>query len=135
MWKYVGQRIADSAEQTCTHLKNLRSTFSTCNTKTTTDVVKKDGIRGIRKCVNGRINSLWKCFESNDKQNKELVGIKLDIDTPFVIQKCYQRQKQKQHEAFHGGLELQFLQWVSHITSIHCDIVQKREKNRLENRK
>ncbi|XP_055318004.1 uncharacterized protein LOC129576660 [Sitodiplosis mosellana] len=114
MWKYVGQRLKDSAEQTCSHIKNLRSTFSTCNTNTgQQDVGKKEEtLKRYEISRDGRILNSWNCFDPDRSQNKAKKN-PFDIDAPYIIQKCYQKQKQKQQEAFNGWMELNLLQWTA----------------------
>lgn len=118
MWRYVGQRLKDSAEQTCSHLKNLRSTFSTCDTKTNDDYFQNHQHQFRRLDINegGRIYSVWTSL-NQDVQNRKNGPKKnsFDIDTPYIIQKCYQKQKHKQQDAFNGWIELNLLQWVSEM--------------------
>lgn len=120
MWKYVGHRLKDSAELTCTHLKNLRSTFCTCDaTKTTKDIPKKDVLKHFEKWNNRRVYNVWGGLDfSNErnKHNKEIKEAKIDIDTTYFIQKYTQNQKQKQQDGFNRYFDVNFLQWVSHIT-------------------
>lgn len=131
MWKYVGQRLKDSTELTCTHLKNLRSTFSTCNANAIKDISKKKGFRRFEVCQHGhgRVHNVWKAFDSNEKQKKEVSKISNDLDTPYIIQKCYQKQKQKQDEPFHRCIDINFLQWVSQITLLSLYITQHSGNN------
>lgn len=118
MWKYVGHRLKDSAEQTCTHLKNLRSTFSTCEAKTTKDCPKKEAFRRFENWNNRRVYNIWGGLDPNNKQNnqnKEVIKASVDIDTTYFVQKYNQNQKQKQQQGCHSCFDLNFLQWVSHI--------------------
>ncbi|XP_031635825.1 uncharacterized protein LOC116348819 [Contarinia nasturtii] len=127
MWKYVGQSIKDSVEL-CSHLKNLRSTFSTFNNKTIPDSTSNnncdDGkpvnrlrvLSGTRK--NGRIYNVWTCLEGpiDNKKNP------FDIDTPHVIQKCYQKQKkrQQQQSSFDALKDFNLIQWTAGLlTSLY----------------
>lgn len=114
MWKYVGQRLKESAEQTCSHIKNLRSTFSTCNTNTIQEVAKKESIRRLDIGQDGQTYNIWMSLDKDTSKNKQKKNT-FDIDTPYLIQKCYQKQKQKQQEAFNGWMELNLLQMVSKL--------------------
>lgn len=114
MWKYVGQRLKDSAELTCSHIKNLRSTFSTCPTKTNEDSFSSEDRYkrlDITKDDYRQIYNVWTSL-NEDKKNSISKKNPFDIDTPYIIQKCYQKQKQKQQDAFNGWIEFNFLQWV-----------------------
>lgn len=112
MWKYVGQRLKDTTDLTCTHLKNLRSTYATCKAKTKPK--PDDPTKDAYKLYNdGRVCHIWKCLSSKEKPNNAVAKTSVDVDIPYVIQKSYQKQKQKQQEAFHGPVEFNWLQWVS----------------------
>lgn len=116
MWKYVGNRIKDSTEL-CTHLKNLRSTFSTCEAKAKakTDSPKQERFRCFDLRNNGRAFNVWECFDSSIKQNKQQKQRKeANVDTTYYVEEYNQKQKQKQQEAFHNCCDVNFLQWVSH---------------------
>lgn len=117
MWKYVGHRLKDSAELTCTHLKNLRSTFSTCETKTTKNNPKQERFKCFDNWNRGRPFNVWDCFDTNSKQNEPNKQAKAadGIDTAYFIEKYNPKQKQKQQEAFHKCCEVNLLRWVSHI--------------------
>lgn len=118
MWRYVGH-LKDSVEQTCSHLKNLRSTICTSNGPLHENR-RKDSNRRIEVTQDGR-NYVWKCLGDPSGSHNDQQAIckptnqknKFDIDIPYVIQRCHQKQKQKQQHAFTGPLELNFLQWVS----------------------
>lgn len=117
MWKYVGQRLRDSAEQTCSHLKNLRSTFSTCNVKAVDDCEKNQSFKRHER-QDGQVGNIWQSLEST-QISEQRRNPSFDIDTPYIIQKCYQKQKQKQHEAFNGWMEFSLWPWVNmHILLI-----------------
>lgn len=114
MWKYVGQRLKDSAEQTCSHIKNLRSTFSTCNVSTE-EFGKKEGFRRCEASNDEKNYNVWRCLDSAAQKNEPKKS-SFDLDAPYieVLQKTYQKkQKQKQQEAYNGCVELNLLQWVS----------------------
>lgn len=119
MWKYVGQRLRDGAEQTCSHLKNLRSTFSTCNTNTVQqDVANKESLKRQEISRDERVFNSWTGFDSDAPQNQSK-NHPFDCNAPYIIQKCYQKQKQKQQDAFNGWtLEPSLLQWVSELRTI-----------------
>lgn len=120
MWKYVGHRIKDSAELTCSHLKNLRSTFSTCETKTAKDIPKQERFRCFDNWNNGRVFNVWECFDSKNKWNQQNKQKKeANIDTAYFIEKYSQKQKQKQHEAFQKCCDVNFLQWVRHALFLY----------------
>lgn len=120
MWRYVGQ-LKESVEQTCSHIKNLRSTFCTGNTKTVHDTQRRFEITN-----DGRHYNVWKCLEPYEPINEQkptgavLQKNSFDIDAPYIIQRCYQKQKQKQQQqqAFNGSMELGFWQWVSLIVNL-----------------
>lgn len=119
MWKYVGQRLKDSAEQTCSHIKNLRSTFSTCSAKAAIeDSSKKESLRriDISSSIDGRSYHVWKCLHCyQGGRPNEPKTTSFDLDAPYldVLQKCYQKKhKQKQNACNGNGLELNLLQWV-----------------------
>lgn len=114
MWKYVGRRLKDSAEQTCSHIKNLRSTFSTCNTKTIQEAVNQQSVRRFEITRDGRNYNIWATLDANASKNESKKN-PFDIDAPYIIQKCYEKQKQKQQQqAFSGRPECcSILQWVS----------------------
>lgn len=114
MWKYVGQRLKEGAEQTCSHIKNLRSTFSTYNTNTIQEVAKKESIRRLDIGKDGQTYNIWMSLDKDTSKNKPKKN-PFDIDTPYIIQRCYQKQKQKQQEAFNGWMELNLLQMVSKL--------------------
>lgn len=111
MWKYVGQRLRDSAEQTCSHIKNLRSTFSTCNTDTIQENSNKKSCKRYELYRDGQVFNIWLCFDKDEAQNKQKKN-SFDIDAPYIIQKCYENHKQKQQDAFNGWRDTSFLQWV-----------------------
>lgn len=120
MWKHVGQSIKDSVEL-CSHIKNLRSTFSTCHAKTIQEsnnnniedknVFKTRILTGTSKT--GRIYNVWMHLDGISKNNKN----PFDINTPYVIQKCHQRQKEKQRRHHHCPFTLlkewNAIQWVN----------------------
>lgn len=111
MWKYVGQCLKDSAEQTCSHIKNLRSTFSTC--KQIQEAENRQGVRRFEITRDGRNYNVWATLDSNTSPKNVSKKSPFDIDAPYIIQKCYEKQKQKQ-QAFGGRLECcSILQWVS----------------------
>lgn len=113
MWKYVGQRLKDTTEVTCPLLKNLRSTFSTYNDNTKQDTSPKDEYKNAN---NGRVCHIWKYFDTNDKSNKAVSKASAEVEIPYILQKSYEKQKQKQHEAFHGSMDIsQWLQWSAAI--------------------
>lgn len=121
MWKYVGQRLIDSAEYTCSHIKILRSAFSTCNTKAFEDIPisryvrTQDGFKRIDITTDGRTHAIWKCLDNTNTQINDQQSSSFDLDAPYmnVLQKYYQeKQKQKNHNACNGCLQLNYLQWV-----------------------
>lgn len=120
MWRYVGH-LKDSLEQTCSHLKNLRSTICTSNGPLHENR-RKDSYRRIEVTQDGR-NFVWRClgdpYEPSNDQKPNCKPSKqkntFDIDTPYVIQRCYQKQKQKQQHAFTGPVDINILQWTAGI--------------------
>lgn len=73
---------------------------------------KKETIRRLDIGQDGQSYNIWMSLEKDTSQNKQIKN-RFDIDTPYIIQKCYQKQKQKQQEAFNGWMELNLLQMVS----------------------
>lgn len=112
MWKYVGHRIKDSAELTCTHLKNLRSTFSTSHAKPIKDSPKQERFRCYENWNNARVFNVWECFDAGKKRVKQKEEANA-IDTTYFIKRYDPKQKQKHQEAFHKCCDLSFWQWVS----------------------
>lgn len=112
MWKYVGHRFKDSAELTCTHLKNLRSTFSTSQAKPTKDAPKQERLRFHENWNNARAFNLWECFDTGNKRVKPKPEPNV-IEKAYFIKNYNPKQKQKRHDDFHKCCDLSFLQWVS----------------------
>lgn len=123
MWKYVGHRLKDSADLTCTHLKNLRSTIHTCEAKTTTNTPNQDVFKRFKKWNNRRVYNVWGGLDpkkDQTKQSKEVIEATVDIDTTYFVKKFNQNQKQKQQQSFKKCCDLNFLQWVSQHDSSFC---------------
>lgn len=110
MWKYVAQRLKDSTDTTCSHIKNLRSKFST----THLNVQEQEGKQSVLLIgtSNGPLTQFleWKTLGGHDAQNKN----QIDINTSHIIQQCYGKQRQKQHQQqnLNGPMQLSFFQWV-----------------------
>lgn len=109
MWKYVGNRLRDTADRTCINIQNLRSSFSTSSISSIKATGSEDKSHPNYITKDGRVFNRWSLLEP---QNQQELTKNQSFDVPLTIRRCYEKQKHKQHEAFNGWVQLNVIKWM-----------------------
>lgn len=109
MWKYVGNRLKDTADRTCINIQNLRSSFSTSSFSAVKAPGNEDKSRPSYITTDGRVFRRWCSLEP---RNHHELTKNQSFEVPIIIRRCYEKQKHKQHEAFNGWIQLNIFKWM-----------------------